>query len=137
MAKNPTPTLNLLIKSSSYQLILVQTLHIISFAACWLNNLPLLMQIALSALVIASRIYQYKQPKSDFYLRYSDKNQWSTTFNNQPFQPITILSTTVITQWLVILHFEIQQHSLTRLIFRDSLSSNDYRRLMVQLKINH
>lgn len=137
MAKNPAPTLNLLIKSSSYQLILVQTLHIISFAACWLNNLPLLVKIALSALAIASGIYQYKQPQSDFYLRYSDKTQWSAAFNNQQFQPIAILTTTVITQWLVILHFEIQQRSLTRLIFRDSLSRNDYRRLMVELKINH
>ncbi|MFM8342061.1 MAG: protein YgfX [Methylomonas sp.] len=137
MAKNAAPTLNLLIKSSSYQLILVKTLHFIIFAACWLNNLPLLMKIALSAMVITSRIYQYKQPQPDFYLRYSDKNQWSAAFNNQPFQPINILSTTVITQWLVILHFEIQQHSLTRLIFRDTLSSNDYRCLMVELKINH
>ena len=137
MAKNSAPTLNLLIKASSYQLILVQTLHSIAFAACWFNNLPLLMQIALSTQVIASGVYQYKQPQSDFYLRYSDKNQWSAAFNDQPFQPITILSTTVINQWLVILHFEIQQRSLTRLIFRDSLSRNDYRRLIVELKINH
>lgn len=137
MAKNPAPTLNLLVKSSAYQIILVQTLHIITFVACWLNNLPLMMQIALSALVMSSGIYQYKQPQSDFYLRYSNKNQWSAAFNNQQFQPIIILTTTVISQWLVILHFEIEQRSLTRLIFRDSLSRNDYRRLMVELKINH
>lgn len=137
MAKNAAPTLNLLIKSSVYRSILLKTLHIMSFAACWLNNLPLTIQIALSALVIGSGFYQSRQPQSDFYLRYSDKNQWSAAFNNQPFQPIAILTTTVITQWLVILHFEIQQRPLTRLIFRDSLSRNDYRRLMVELRINH
>lgn len=137
MAKNTAPTLNLLIKSSGYQLILVETLHIMAFAACWLNNLPWIMRIALSALVITSGFYQYKQPQADFYLRYSDKNQWSAAFNHQHYQPIAIQTTTVITQWLVILHFEIEQRSMTRLIFRDSLSRNDYRRLVVELKINH
>jgi len=137
MSKTAAPTLNLLVKSSTYQFILVQTLHIITFVACWLNNLPLMLQIALSALVISSGIYQYNHPQSDFYLRYSNKNQWSAGFNNQHFQPVVIQTTTVMTQWLVILHFEINQRSFTRLIFRDALSDIDYRRLVVELKINH
>jgi hypothetical protein len=137
MAKNTAPALNLPIKSSAYQSILLKTLHIMSFAACWLNNLPLTIQIALSALVIGSGFYQYKQPQSDFYIRYSDKNQWSAALNNQQFQPITIRTTTVITQWLVILHFEIEQRLVTRLIFSEALSNHDYRRLIVALKINH
>jgi hypothetical protein len=137
MTKNTAQTLTLLIKSSTYQLILIKALHLIILAACWLNNLPSLIQIGLSIIAIANAIYQYKQPKSDFYLRYSSGNQWSIALNNQHFQSITIQTTTVITQWLVILHYEMAQRSFTQLIFKDSLSNNDYRHLIVELKTNH
>lgn len=136
MAKNPAPTLNLLIESSAYQLFLVRTLHMVTLGACWLNNLPLLMQIALSAMVLGSGFYQSRKPQTAFYLRYTDQSQWSIALNNHHYQPITIQTTTVISPWLVILHFQIAQQSFTRLIFSDSLPANDYRRLIVALKIN-
>lgn len=70
-------------------------------------------------------------------LRHNENSDWSIAMTkNGDFQDLEILPSSVVTSWLIVLHFRLEnckQHSLV--IFNDALNNQDYRRLMVALKI--
>lgn len=104
-----------------------------SLIACLTNDLAVLWQMLLVALVIANFLYSIWQSPAYDLIIYSDRG-WQLGKDKQLVN-INILPSTVINPWLICLHFNVQTHHQTLLIMRDSLSVEDYRQLVMQLKI--
>ncbi len=62
---------------------------------------------------------------------------WEMALSDHQFYPVKILASTVITPYLIVLHYKIQnKQKKTILICKDALIEDDYRKLMVELKIS-
>lgn len=72
-----------------------------------------------------------------YILRFSLLAGWEIAYAENHYHPITVIPSTVITRFLVILHFKMQnQQKQTILIFNDALNGDEYRKLVVELKIS-
>jgi toxin CptA len=99
----------------------------------WLYKLLSLAAVGLS-LFISLRRYHYQfQP---YCIRYNETSAWSIAMMDDDFQPMQILPSSVITSWLIVLHFQLEngKHQQS-VILNDALSEQDYRTLVVTLKI--
>lgn len=97
-----------------------------------------MIQLIISALILLSFIVYVIQANDNVAIRHGLLTGWEW-FNLECgfFSPIEILSTTYISRLFIILHFKSQNHQKkTILIARDALPKNEYRRLLVTLKIN-
>ena len=80
------------------------------------------------------RAYTNFQP---YQLRQITLNDWQLVLINTPPQKIQILSTTVITRFVIVLHFYLPKKQWQSLIIvHDALSEKVYRDLAVSLKIS-
>ena len=117
-------------------LLALHGLHGLALIACWANTLPWQGQALFSIGVSLSwrlqiRCYQAKVT----YLRL-DANGWSLANSAGEWQPIEIVGSSVLTPWLLLLH--LQGESATEiLVMPDSLVADDFRRLLVLVKINN
>jgi len=118
--------------------MLIQTLHGLAIAAGWLNGLPLIYRILALVIVAFSLLRCLKSVAlAPLYLRYTQPQGWSMAVGDDNFRPMIMLSSTVVTRWLIVLHFQTGEKAHhTRLIFGDSMSADAYRRLRMQLKIS-
>jgi DNA topoisomerase VI subunit A len=82
-------------------------------------------------------VYVYQRGQANIELRYTRTTGWQICLDGQNFLNITILKTTVVSKLAIFLHFhgKINPRYKAIMIANDSLSANDYRRLMVKLKI--
>jgi hypothetical protein len=70
-------------------------------------------------------------------IRYSDSIGWEWREQEHVFLQIEILPTTVTSLFLIVLHFKTQsQKKKSILIYKDSMLADEYRQLLVILKIN-
>jgi hypothetical protein len=69
-------------------------------------------------------------------LRYTVTEGWAVCFDGEDYLAIKIKPTTVTGSLLTVLHFSIDKHARALVIFKDSMSANDYRKLIVNLKIS-
>lgn len=130
-------TLQFTIAQSQWRLYLVHGLHALSITACWLNSLAVPLQLAATLLVLASWVVQYKAScTKEVYLRYSTTDAWTISYDGETFALIKIKAETVISSLLSVLHFEAGNLPGSLLIFKDALSADQYRKLIVQLKIS-
>lgn len=113
--------------------------HTLAAFAGLANGLPWVYKIIAVLLVLCSlfiylRRYHYQfQP---YQLKYNEDASWSVAFRNNEFQTVQLLPTSVITAWLIVLHFRLQSGKFQSLvIFNDALNSQNYRSLIVTLKI--
>ena len=138
MQKNTVTTTNFSIGHSRDLLTLINGLHILSILACWLSALPLPLRILLSLLLAFSWHFQHKACSADCtYLRYTSNAGWAVAFHDHmSYDSLILKPSTVAGGMLTILHFEVKNCNKTLLIFKDAMSANDYRRLIVLLKIS-
>lgn len=117
-----------------YWLLLIHLLAIVGIA---LSGLALVLQLIFGVLVALSLT---------FYLRYTNTQAtfkhsvlgWEQLTSEDDFCAIEILPTTFISTRFITLHFRAKNgQKNTRFICYDSLATDDYRRLLVALKINN
>lgn len=112
-------------------------LHVLSVLACWLNGLSAVYQLMLSLLVMASWVVQRNACEtSHIFLRYTVTEGWAASFDGEHYLVAKIKPTTVTGRMLTILHFSIDNRSGALVIVKDAMTANDYRRLIVNLKIS-
>ncbi|MGZ4959331.1 MAG: protein YgfX [Methylomonas sp.] len=137
MPKKPESALNFTIGRSRRLRQAVDYLHALSVSACWLNDLPPVISLILSSLVVMSWFVQRKACKTGhIYLRYTVSEGWSICFDGELYLVAEIKPTTVVGKMMTILHFSADNRSRTLLIVKDAMAANDYRRLIVNLKIS-
>lgn len=135
MEKKHLPPLLLVVKPSRRLKQLLVVLHALAFASSFANALPLAIRLSLSTLICIHLYDRIKRLQNDLYtLKHTDAMGWELSVNNE-YQPIQILNSTVITLSAIFLHFNNPTKKQSVLIASDALTEEDYRRLIVRLKI--
>jgi len=124
-------------KSSSLRiyLLLLHTLSLVSVmlisAVLWFK-VVLMMAVSLSAVFY---YYRYKNQYDRFTIKHSSEFAWQWLVCGQEPAVLEILKSTVITQWVIVLHVKIDENYRYLLVLADSVDSESYRKLQVRLKI--
>ena len=111
----------------------------LALIACFMNALALLIKLGLASLVLLQALQTWQQfSVCHWYLNYEDENSWKIIESNRIY-PIEILSSTVISQCVIFLHYRNESKKHYRLIFKDALFPNasNFRQLIMALKIAH
>ncbi len=112
-------------------------IHILAIMAVFLSALSWYYQSAICLFVIISFRLYLRGVNYVGSLRHSTLMGWEWLDQAHDFYPIEVLSSSVITPLLMVVHFKRQNHKKKAIIVcRDSLSENEYRQLLVTLKIN-
>ena len=132
-----TNTTNFIIGQSRCGLILINCLHALAVLACWLNALPLTARLLLCIIISYSWYFQLKAHKAEStYLRYTSDSGWAIALQDREnYDSLTLKPSSVTGNLLTILHFDLEKGSKTLMIFKDAMTANDYRKLIVLLKI--
>jgi len=111
--------------------------HLSALAGCWLNALPLGYRLGLTGLVCSSWIVAIlAENRPAIVLRYSRQRGWSLKQGRGDFHPIRLRQTSVVSRVLVAVHWRGDNDSRdTLLVFPDMLQPDQFRRLLVCLKI--
>jgi hypothetical protein len=129
--KESTPFLAELKPSKKLQHLVV-LIHIIALAASVANALPLLIKLAVALAVTVHFKFTFpKFQQEQRKLKYSEKRGWELS-DGGDFMQIEILHSTVLTTIFIFLHL---RNKPAIIIANDSLSENDYRQLLVKLKM--
>ncbi len=115
-------------------------LHIIAIIAVSVSAFAVLPYKTLLVFFILISLVVYSKKENNFKgltLRHANTSGWEIAFLENQFSPIRVLPSTVITHYLIVLHYKIQnQQKRAILIFRDALINDDFRKLLVALKIS-
>ncbi len=147
MPNNFHESLFLKINTSHKLKRLVYGLHLLAVSSCWLADLPVNMQwVSTGAILGFWGLHEYRHKAMAIYLKYATGSGWQVSWDGDDFQAIMILDTSVITRWAIFLHYANEyppqlkgykgQVRKSLLILNDALSADDYRRLMVKLKLS-
>jgi hypothetical protein len=116
---------------------IINALHIVSAWACWANDLPLIFQLSLTVMVLGSWYFQKKTEQAEnIYLRYTANGGWFISLDGSEFLGISIKPETLLNPLLIVLSFQMERRSRTLLILNDAMQANEYRKLVVLLKIS-
>lgn len=127
------------IKQSRLFLYLLFINHGLATIACFSNGLPSHYQlIALFVVIISASFYWQDYKKFQPYdIRHNEAFGWQLAKIENNYQNIIILQTTVLTAQFIVLHFRFHTgKKQTVLIVNDALEKQDYRRLLVELKVS-
>jgi len=114
-------------------------MHFLAIVVTYLNKLDISVRIAVILIVLISLIRNLKrefkfQPIS---IRISSQKGWQISFLDSCFIAMDILPSTVISPYFIVLHFKQQQMpKQTLFILKDALVDDEFRKLVVQLKIS-
>jgi len=125
-------------KSSSVWIYLL-LLHVLSFVSVMLISSVLWLKVGLLIAISISTVFYYYRYQSDyngFSIKHSSEFAWQWFETGQEPVTLTILKSTVITQWGIVLHVQIDKNYRYFLILADSVDSESYRKLQVRLKID-
>lgn len=112
-------------------------IHIIAIVVAFFNALTLTYRLIIIFSIVISFIFYLKRLKNVYWIRYSSLSGWELSYAENVYFPIEILPSTVLTTYLIVLHFkQLNKQKQTILIFKDSLIGDDYRKLKVELKIS-
>ncbi len=137
MSKKYATTHTYKINPSSWQNNYLICLHSIAIFSLVLSGLILLYKTAIIILILISLVFYLKPQREEYYIRYSDAFGWQISFSNNQYQAIQILTSTVITSYLIFFHFRVdKQTKQSTIICKDALIENEYRKLMIELKIS-
>jgi hypothetical protein len=127
------------IKQSRLFLYLLLINHLLATFACFSNGLPINYQfIALFIVVISASFYWLDYKKFQSYtISHNKVSGWQLAKIENNYQDIKILPTTVLTAQFIVLHFRFHTGKKQAvLIVNDALEKQDYRRLLVELKVS-
>ncbi len=113
-------------------------IHAIAIVAAFTNALDPIYKVIIAIMVLVSLLVYLKR-EINFHgllIRHSTGFGWEVAYSENNFYVIKILASTIITRYLIVLHFMQNKKKQTILICRDALFQNDFRRLMVALKIS-
>lgn len=138
MKRNFEAPLHFAVLDSRWRAGLLYGLHAMALYAGLENGMPLVYRLAavgiLAWMAVNSGVFLKTRP---IFLRYTPGCGWEMGTEFQAFQPIRIESTTVTTRMLTILHYRKDGGIVETLpIFHDALPENDYRRLIVSLRVS-
>ena len=137
VTKDPQPAFLFTIARSRWRLYVVHFLHVLAVLGCWLNSLPVALRLTAVLLVLTSWVFQYSASLvASVFLRYSTAGDWSLSYDGVTFVAINIKPETVLGSLLTVLHFKTDKQSGSLLVFKDAVAANQYRKLLVQLKIS-
>ena len=136
---------NLLILFNDSKLLKKYTLfsHVLVLGAVIANDLAWFIKLFVLIGVISHRGYILYRPKSSIKgIQYTEAIGWELLMGND-LVPIDVLKSTVITTQMLFLHFKIRPSYLflnrwrksTFLVVSDMLSEQDYRYLVVKLRM--
>jgi hypothetical protein len=111
---------------------LLIAIHLIALGASFANALPLILKLVTAAFIglnfkLAVRRLNNRQRK----IRHTDKRGWEVS-DGGDFEAIVVAKSTVVTRFFIFLHM---QNKPSPLIARDALSEDDYKQLIVKLKM--
>jgi hypothetical protein len=130
-------SLHLQINPSFWHLRFIRITHLLALSAVLLASLSnWIKALLILCLVFSSLIYSRRASdhRNKVAVRYSDANGWQID-TSRGFEAIQIRPSTVITPWLIVLHYTLASRKLYVPIFCDALNTADYRKLLVQLKV--
>lgn len=128
------------IKPSRTLKILLISLHGLSLIAAVMNTLPIMVKISLILFILLHFVWYWKKYVTQAVttqFSYSDTAGWERITNQVPIA-ITILPSSLLTSWLIIIHYHQPPSTTlkTQICFKDALAPSAFRTLTVQLKIN-
>ena len=138
MIKDTKEMLHFHILPSKRFTLLFNALHCMAVLACWFNDLQINERLILMLAVLLAWCLAKKRWKvSDVHLRYTSSNGWWVSSGENSYSSAVILDTSVITGVIIVLHYKMEnQTRRALLIAKDSLSSNQFRRLVVRLALS-
>jgi len=132
------PLVVFVVRQSSMLVFGLVLLHIAAIFAAIQNGLNISAKMTLIFMILIS-LFVYLKRESQFYsvyIRYGITNGWEIAFSENKFSAVEILPSTVVSSHLIVLHFKQPQHlKQTLFILKDALVGDEYRKLMVQLRI--
>lgn len=139
MTANFQQSLLLSIKPSRLLKQVLIALHLLVLFVCWLSAIPAIIKGLITILIIYS-LRQVFTGKTDIrrccWLRNNSGGVWEIAEQEHNYQAISILPSTVITSWLTVIHYRTTDQVWQSLVVvRDSLSPDNYRQLIVKLKV--
>jgi len=126
------------INQSSVLIKCYVVIHMLAILAVFLTHIFLIYQFFL-LIVIATSLWRALNTELKFnkiVIRHRLETGWEVCYSDGIFNSIEILSSTVLTPYVLILHFKLtNQQKKTILIAKDALDDEKYRELSVSLKI--
>jgi len=139
LLKKSEPTQLFKINQSSLLIKCLLILHLLPIPFIFLISLPYISRVLLIVSILMS-LWLYLRKEIYFksrWIRYSSMKGWEFADFYPVFFQMQVLPSTVLTPYLLILHFKLQNNSKkTILICRDALIDDSYRKLLVLLKIS-
>jgi len=136
----------MLVINPSYRFkVLVILIHALALAASMANDLSLTFKLGLISCIFLQGWLTVKHLKNEPYtIQYTETLGWQISKGHE-LVSIKILNSTVVTTFAIFLHykesskpqFSMSRSKQTRLILNDALAEEDYRRLIVKLKITY
>ncbi len=113
-------------------------LHCMAILAAMINSLSLEYKVALIFIILLSlwRYLKYGNTFHQFSLRHNASSSWEIAIQNEPFKTFQILPTTVLTPLIIFLHIRSANKKLAFPILKQGLIKDDFRKLIVDLKIS-
>jgi hypothetical protein len=129
--KHGTPFVAELKPSKNLQRLII-VIHVIALSAGVVNSLPIVVKLTIAALIGLNFKINFPQLKIEQRkIRYTEKLGWEI-LEGGDFEAVEILKSTVVTTAFIFL----QMHNKpTILIANDALREDDYRQLIVKLKM--
>ena len=126
------------IKPSQQHEKLFDVLRVLAILSCVLSTLAITYKATLIMLILVLKLIAVSNRQSSIYqLRFTEFSGWEMAFANNDYRHMTILGGSVITTFVVFLHCRMHDQALrTFVIAKDSLSKNDFRRLVVRLTLS-
>jgi hypothetical protein len=145
MPQHTEASLLLAIKPSHHLKALIIITHALALGASIANDLDLAFKLGLITVISLQGWLTIKRLKNEAYtIKYTEALGWQLS-KDQDLVSIEILNSTIVTTFAIFLHYKERSPSnfktprakRTRLILNDALSDEDYRCLLVKLKITH
>ena len=142
MSTKYQPALLLTLKPSKRLIQIVIFVHTLALGACIVNALAIAIKISLFAIICIHLWLTVRRLNAEQYtIKHTDAFVWEISEGND-FASIDILKSTVITTFVLFLHFKSRSQTgfwksdakKTLLVLKDSLTEDDYRYLIVKLK---
>lgn len=134
------PALSWEIKPSLLLRRTLLALHILALPACQVSAVSPLVKVVITIVIIyfAQKIYRRKTrfDRTNWLHLQADKS-WAIANNKLDRKPIIILPSTIINAYLLVIHYQTTTYFQQNLvIIYDSLPLDDYRQLMVKLRVS-
>lgn len=135
--KKSAPPLWLAVKQSKYLLLFILSVHVLTLPSIVFLTIALPFKLGL-LLLVASSLYfhlqRYRLGYYEFTLKYTTEFAWQLCA--EEITSIQILNSTVLTRFAIVLHLQIENKKRYLLVCCDAVSAEEYRQLIVALKIS-